>query len=460
MSLAAILANQGYWIVNMHNAYKKVIILNMNTAIEKATYMELTERNERGGGFSAYSLYPATGDTSRYIKKTIRGADTMVDIVIDRYDPNANNKIVQYLLNSHVPLNISRLNEIFSQEMQSSWFSIKDTYVEHYDLKGNRLISSSRTDSSPASELYVSSDMIVIDIMNSMGVKAYITNSDMAILRRMILQIVLSVLLIAVTIAGLFFLGRTIVLQWKKEKMRQDFVNMLTHELRRPISAAVTFVSLIPYYLKKDTEKDTEKVLQYVTLTMDELNKLTAYTHHIQQISNNDKSTLSLDKSEIEIRPFLESLIKNYLPQEKMSDAATYNKPAEINLYIRPEHPVIHADRLHFANVVENLIENAIKYSGENVVIDISVDCVDRYLRISVKDNGMGISAYDIKRVFDRFYRSNRREVKQEVGFGLGLTYVKSVVSAHGGRVEANSRGVGFGSEFVVFMPVSDLEII
>jgi signal transduction histidine kinase len=438
----------------MYNSYEKEIVLDINTAIEKAVYMEVTERSEDRGGFSAYSLYTENGDTARYVKKTIKGEGATIEVVIDRQDPNANHKIIQYIMKDYAPLNISHLNEIFFREMQSRKFPVKDTYVEHYDLNGNWLIGSSRPDSYPGLGLYASSDMKVIDIIGSMGVKAYVDNPSITLLRRMIYQLVLSIVLVIIAIACLFALGRTITIQWKKEKMRQDSIDSMTHEFRRPISAAVSLVSLISHYLGKN---NAAKASQYALLTMNELNKLTAYTSRIQQISNNDKSTLSLDKSKIEVRPFLETLTEKYRLPAKIPDAMGYNnEPVKINLHIRPKDPVIYADRLHFANVIENLIENAIKYSDEDLVIDLSVDYEGEYLRISVKDNGIGISASDLKRIFDRFYRARHRVVRRKPGFGLGLTYVKSIVESHGGVVEANSRGVGFGSEFIVLMPVDN----
>jgi two-component system phosphate regulon sensor histidine kinase PhoR len=301
--------------------------------------------------------------------------------------------------------------------MQSGKFPVKNTYVEHYDMNGNRLTGSSRTDLDPGSGRYVSSDMMMIDIENSMGVKAYVGNPVMMLLRRMIYQLVLSIVLIMIAIACLFALGRAITIQWKKEKMRRNSVDSMTHEFRRPISAAVSLVSLIPYYLEKN---NVAKASQYALLTMNELNRLTAYTSRVQQISNNDKSTLSLDKSKIEVRPFLETLTGKYRSPAKIPDATGYNNElVEINLHIRPEHPVIYADRLHFANVIENLIKNAIKYSGEDLAVDLAVDYEGEYLRISVKDNGIGISASDLKRIFDRFYRSGHRAVRRKPGFGL-----------------------------------------
>lgn len=450
--LIAIIANQALWIVNMYNGYKKEIYFDINKGIENAVYREMTERGESGGGFSAFSLYTENGDTSRYIKKTIIGEDHTLEVEIDRQDPNANMKIVQSILRNVIPLSVSRVNEFFFQEMQHCKFSIEKTYVEHYDLKRDSLMASSSEGKLSVS--YISSDTMKIDIMEDMGVIAYVNNPVLTILRGMIIQLLLSILLIIVAVIGMFYLGRTIFRQWKEEKMRQDSVNAMTHEFKRPINAALGLVSRIPDYLKKS---NIEKVIQYVELTMDELNRLSAYTQRIQQISNNDKSTINLDKSEIEMRSFLESLTAKFHSTENLlTHHSVYRKTTKMNLNVLPEHPVIWADRIHLANVVDNLIENAIKYSNEYLEINLTVDYQDTYMRMSIKDNGIGIGASDIKRIFDKFYRVNSRAVKRKTGIGLGLTYVKSIVEAHGGRIEVRSQGLGYGSEFIVLMPIDN----
>jgi two-component system, OmpR family, phosphate regulon sensor histidine kinase PhoR len=100
---------------------------------------------------------------------------------------------------------------------------------------------------------------------------------------------------------------------------------------------------------------------------------------------------------------------------------------------------------------MDNLVENAIKYSKDELNIHIEVVDVNDGIKISVKDNGLGISSYDLKYIFDRFYRSNRRELKRKTGFGLGLTYVKSMVEAHGGSISVVSK-IYEGSEFIILL--------
>ena len=448
--VVAIIANQTSWIIKMYNSYEKEIVLDINKSLEKTVYMEVTERNEKGGGFSAYSLYTGTVDSSGYIEKTVKGDDKSFAVKVDRQDPNANLKIVQYALKDMAPLNVLRLNELFLKEMQDGKFPIQESYVEYFDLKKNVLVESSGKETRFTS--YISSDTLKIDINESMGVVAYVNNPVLTIFGGMIFQLILSVVLIVIAIVGLIFLGRTIFRQWKEEKMRQDSVNTMTHEFRRPISAAVVNVSLIPDYIEKGK---TIKASQYAKQAIDELNKLTAYTQRIQQINKDDNSTILLDKSEIEISVFLEFLIKKYSPEEKPG-ASIDDKPVKINLDVNPKLPALYVDRIHFANVIDNLIENAIKYSENNAVIDISVDYKDKELSISVKDNGIGLSKAELKYVFDKYYRADDRFVKRKPGYGLGLTYVRSIVEEHGGRIEVDSSGKGQGSEFIIYMPVGN----
>lgn len=111
-------------------------------------------------------------------------------------------------------------------------------------------------------------------------------------------------------------------------------------------------------------------------------------------------------------------------------------------------------DFLHFSNVMDNLVENAIKYTAKRpAAVHIGVTDTSGALRIMVKDNGIGISVADRKYIFDKFYRVEREETKDKTGFGLGLTYVKSIVEAHGGTISVNSV-LNEGSEFTITLNV------
>ena len=444
-----IIASQVYWIISMYYSYKKEVVIEINKSLEKTIQMEVKERNQEIFGFSEEKLYSKNMDSPRYISKEVISEDSSVVLV--SAGP-MDTKIIHYLLESehNSTIDVLRLNELFFQEMNQRKFPVKKTYIEYYDLIKNKLIESS--DSESGFGAYIASDMFIFDIMKNKGIKAYVSNPVFIILRGIFFQLLSSVILIIIAIIGLYYLRRTIYRQWREEKMRQDSVNAMTHEFNRPISAALFLMSQMPDYVKNS---ESAKVSQYIDLTIEELNKMNVYTNRIHQINNDDKSTLSLKKTDIEIRPFMESLLEKYnLPEVRIA-LGIDEKSFDIPLNINPECKEINADRLHFANVIDNLVENAIKYSGENIDVKISVDFKDNHLHVSVKDSGIGISVYDLERVFDKYYRADHNVVKRNAGFGLGLTYVKSVVESHGGTVEAKSQGVGCGSEFVVLIPES-----
>ena len=184
-----------------------------------------------------------------------------------------------------------------------------------------------------------------------------------------------------------------------------------------------------------------DKVNEYAGKTMNELNKLTAYTQRIQQISNNEKGNFSINITTLQLTDFFTSIIGKYNKDERL----------KIDFINESRRTEFSADIIHFSNVIENLIENAIKYSTENPEILIRISDANNKLRITVSDNGIGIANEDLKRIFDKYYRVNRKETKNKPGFGLGLTYVKSVIDAHGAAISGESR-LNEGSTFCIII--------
>lgn len=442
--LIFIAANQVIWIANMYNLHKRELIDLANQSAEKAMFMELAERAEIIGGHRVFSTNISNpNDTSRYFTKRVRTEDSTYIFTIDKHDPNTMNKIIQFVLQKDLPINLEKLNILFKKEL-SSRYPIQNTYFDYLDLKTKKLIATNKP--TDISSNYLATDTIPLDIISSIGIIGYIEVPDLVILRKMGYQLALSVLLILIGMGGMVYLGKSFVVQWRLEKHRQESVNAMTHEFKRPISGAVAMVALIPFYAGR---KDLEKVTDYANNTLTELNKLTAYTERIQQISNNEKGNIVLNKEPIAIKTFFESIRERYTDQENGEKKVT------IQLNTNTERTYINADLIHFSNVIDNLVENAIKYSTSDVTINISIIDIKEGLKITVEDNGIGISPYDLKFIFDKFYRSNRKEMKNKAGFGLGLTYVKSIVEAHEGTIAAESK-LNEGSRFTVELRVEN----
>jgi len=436
--LILIIANQTVWICNMFNLHQRELIDLANQNLQQSILMELSERTENMGGYRVYSNnLSVPNDTSRFFNKKVITEDTIYVFTIDKYDPYAKEKILQFLIKDESPVNLKKLDSLFRKELRER-YPIQNTYFDYLDLKTKKLIDSNKPKS--ISSKYLSTDTIPLDIISSIGIIGYVEVPDLVILRKMGYQLALSVLLILIGMGGMIYLGKSFVVQWRLEKHRQESVNAMTHEFKRPISGAVAMVALIPFYAGR---KDLEKVTDYANNTMTELNKLTAYTERIQQISNNEKGSIVLNKEPITLKPFFESIKERYADQENEA------KKVNIQLNTNTEKAFINADLIHFSNVMDNLVENAIKYSTSDVTINITITDLKEGLQIAVEDNGIGISPYDLKFIFDRFYRSNQKEIKKKAGFGLGLTYVKSIVEAHGGTIAAESK-LNEGSKFTI----------
>lgn len=436
-----IVVNQIIWLSNMYALFEREFKANVDEALQTAAFMEFSERGEKMGGFSVFSSNITTpNDTSKFFTKEVVTADSTYTFLIDKNDPNTMHKISQFVLKSIYPVNLDRLGAVF-KEIIHERYAINEAYFDYLDLEMDTLINTNRAENI-SSKPYMETDTIPLDIIGSIGFVGYVENPRTVILDNMRRQLILSIVLIAAGIVALFYVSRSFIFQWKTERMRQDSVNVMTHEFKRPIAAAVAMVSTIPFYLKN---RETDKVLKYVDNTLIAMNKLTSYTKRIQEISNNEKDSEGLHIIAVEIIPFFEAIQQQYMSTVEQTGKII------IELQFATAKETMNVDLPHFSNVIDNLVENAIKYTDKKpVLIDIYVkDIKEDRLQISVKDNGIGISTADRKKIFDKFYRVRRAETKNKIGYGLGLTYVKSIVEAHEGDIVVHSE-LNKGSEFII----------
>lgn len=441
--LFIIIAGQAIWAYNLYQSQYQLLTQVKDESLQTAILREHAFRYEKTGGTIAYNPLTYQNDTSRYITKTVQLKDTTFSVTHDRQDPYSDVKLNQFILKDHLPVNVEMLDSLFRQELSLRGVTEASTYIEYINLETNEVLGHSQNGQS--TDDYTALKLNVIDIFNTLGIKGYIQISPTAIAKRMIFQLVLTALLIFICSFFLTIIIRTFFLKERIEKMRQEFVNTMTHEFKRPLSVAVTQLALIPHYLQNG---NTDKVQRYAEQSLLELQKLNTYTERIQKLSNNNRGTIQLDKKHINIEDFFTALVQKYKDIEE--------KSVTMNLLMNTSQTTVYADFLHFSNIMDNLIENAIKYSREDgVQIDIHVSDEQNKLKISVKDNGLGIAEKDLPRIFQKFYRSEDKSIRHKTGFGLGLTYVKALVDAHAGKLKVSSK-IGVGTEFIVYFPIQD----
>ena len=266
------------------------------------------------------------------------------------------------------------------------------------------------------------------------------------VIRKMAYTLLITILLSFFLIFCLVYQILTIRKQRHIEAIRQEFLHTMIHELKRPISTLKMCVSFMG---NEQMMQDEESKQHILASSHNELDNLTSYFSKLRDITLNDATEIPLVKSEFPLHELIEECIgKQNIPSGK-----------EVRIEIVSEDDLeIRADRMHLANIVCNLLENAIKYSREAVTIRIDYRMrEDGMVQITVADNGIGIAKADQRYVFDKFYRSESAKDKAIPGIGLGLSYVKLLVEAHGGSISLDSTE-GEGTTFTIVIPQRDGE--
>ena len=274
---------------------------------------------------------------------------------------------------------------------------------------------------------------ICINYNEGIYYKAYLTPLTRHILSQMMGVIVTVFLLIASFAAAFWYLFRTVSELRTIEEMKDDFVSNMTHELKTPISIAYSANDALLNY---DAANDTAKQRAYLAIAIKQLKHLGELVENILAVSMERRKALTLRTERI----YLPELVGEIASAQQMRA----DKDISITLDVIEQIDVA-ADKSHLSNVLNNLIDNAIKYSGESVVIHITISADS----IEVTDNGIGIPSKSRPFIFDKFYRvphGNRQDVR---GYGIGLYYVKHILEKMGWSISAKSQE-GVGTTFVI----------
>ena len=166
----------------------------------------------------------------------------------------------------------------------------------------------------------------------------------------------------------------------------------------------------------------------------------------ILQAALMDKQELQMSLKKLHAHTVINEVLANY-------DLQLKEKKATVELLLNAKNDMIAADEIHFANLISNLIDNAIKYSKENLILKVITHSTNNNLVIVIEDNGIGMSKESAKRIFEKFYRAHTGNVHNVKGFGLGMSYVKTVIDAHKAKIKVDST-LGKGTSFTIEMPV------
>lgn len=261
------------------------------------------------------------------------------------------------------------------------------------------------------------------------------------------LMLLASALIIIFLSLSFYYTISTINRQKKLSVIKNDFISNMTHEFKTPIST----ISLASEMLNdKSISKTPEKIERFVKMIRDENKRLSVLVESILQTSILDKGNFKLKYELLNIHEIIDLAIQNIQIQIDQKNGI-------LTHHFLATQPLFNGDKVHITNIVYNLLDNAIKYSKEKPEIDIKTENYNNGIIFSVRDNGIGISKENIKKIFDKFYRIPTGNVHNIKGFGLGLSYVKAIVEKHGGHIQVDSE-LNKGSVFKLFLPKEMIE--
>lgn len=266
-----------------------------------------------------------------------------------------------------------------------------------------------------------------------------------SIILKEITWFILGAIFFTLVITTAFFLTiRTLLRQKKLSEIKSDFINNMTHEFKTPLAT----ISLAVDALKNEKViADKEKANYFTAVIKEENRRMNKQVETILQAALLDKQEVQLNLKKLSAHTMIKSALNNI-------ELPVLEKQGILEVHLDAQQDMIMADEVHFTNLVNNLLDNAVKYSKESLVIKLQTSNSGDSLKIKIDDNGIGMNKETLNRIFEKFFRAHTGNIHNVKGFGLGLSYVKTMVEAHKGSIKAEST-LGKGTTFYISLPLA-----
>ena len=317
-------------------------------------------------------------------------------------------------------INFTRLDSIFTNQL-----SKKGIKTPHYLVLLEKDIKARGSNKAEDIELSLFSNSKSTFLRPNQNLRAYYEDPTIEALKKSSTGILLSLLLSLSVIFCLIYLLKIISTQKELAEIKNDLINNITHEFKTPIATVSTAIEAIESFNVIDNKEKTKK---YAAISAFQLKKLHQMVEKLLETATLDSESLLLQKEPTNIVDLIAKITKKFELLTKK----------DINFTTNIDSKILKIDRFHFENAISNLVDNAIKYGGDS--IEVNLNSVLNVTEISVADNGKGIDKSQQERIFDKFYRVPKGNTHDVKGFGIGLYYTQKIIEKHNGSINVSSN--------------------
>lgn len=467
VALVGVFAYQTYWLVQLYHTMSEQMDNDIQEAMRVADLKEVFLRLkgiEEKGPHGMMDVSAGVGEDGSIIAKSVTTTQVTVDgekleqktVEVLRSSPQPDSDSIKsedaFMKMLEEQISVEELAAMIQQGLHLGIDRFEGTRYEKYDtlltaglqqmgLSGDHHLACIKTDTvfQHATTGYTPSKRARKFVYNWTDYGRYeltIEPTTGLVLREMAGILTASGLIVLLLGLAFYFLIRTIIRQRTLDEMKTDFTNNITHELKTPIAVAYAANDAL---LNFGVQADEAKRHHYLTLCRQQLERLSGMVEQILSMSMERRRQFRLNIEPINLSELLQPVIEQ---QQLKAD-----KPVTITVNVDPVDLTVQADRAHLSNILNNLIDNAVKYSPGEAHVEIAATSA----AISVTDHGMGIPADKLPHIYDKFYRVPTGDVHDVKGYGLGLFYVKTMVEKHGWSIDASSTR-GEGTTFTIIL--------
>ncbi|MDD4490808.1 MAG: HAMP domain-containing sensor histidine kinase [Paludibacter sp.] len=436
VSIVFILLTQSYLVYDYFQTVKFALIRESDAILKEAFRVDLDQRTfiykELNEEDSVRSSFEVQTNDDEFVDFDMRGVGGADEGFLNKFDI-----VMHSFISTNVPININTIDSIIGINLQNR--NINSIFaVQIVNPKTKQIIVTSKAHVNN-SFLMIPSQLYPLDFEEKEALQLILINPFSEILKRMGLMLLGSIIFSIISLLAFRFLIQTLAKQKKLVKFKNEFLSNIAHELKRPVSSLIVNLDCLKEPEMFDNENMRNMMLNNSVNSLTELNGTISMIVGLAKV---EEGLLVLNKLPVNIVKLIDDLKGRFVSSPA--------KSVTLNTYYDTKEIIVNADGLMLTQCFANLIDNAIKYSKKQVIIDISVLVHADTIELNFKDNGIGIPAEKINTIFEKYSRVDNN-VKVN-GFGIGLNYVKTIIEKHGGSISVTSK-LEEGSNFNIILP-------